>query len=189
MGQSPSADVFFGYDLGDMEDHDTWESLKPAWWQELEENEEDADWEDELARRLGWVEAPFPDDFPKEDHSIWRLPSDQLQEALEVQQRAVDEYEKTSPAYQAYSENRAERRALLARIPVKLDNYGCDGGDAAWALQVKASVQSVSDWESTPLKPLDVDPEWVGQVARFVELLELKVPAGGPGWHLNCSYG
>ena len=140
MGSSPSADVFFGYDLGDLTNHETWESLKPQWWQDQDDSYS-VDWRDELARRLGW---------------------------------AGDSYE--------------AKRAVLASIPVELDSYGYSE-EPSWALRVTASVQHVWDYGSKPLKPLEVDPERVAQLARFVELLELNVPEGGPGWHLNCSYG
>lgn len=189
MGMHPSADLYYGYDLGEMVDDD-WESTAPAWWQEAEENEDEADWEDELAKRLGWVYAPFPDDYPAEDRTLWRMPyGPERKQAEEAQRRVKDEYEKNSPAYQAWSKSLKEKQALLAEIPVELCTYGHCDGDTYWAVRVKASVQHVYGCDSSPVDSLEVDPGWVGQLARFVELLELNVPADGPGWHLNVSYG
>ncbi|MFE3052327.1 hypothetical protein [Nocardia sp. NPDC059239] len=175
MGHSPSADLYWGYDLGDMTDHDTWESLAPRWWQES------GDWKDELARRLGWEHAELPDDYPaRSDHQDlsfidWRV--------------FVTEYEQNSEAYQVYAANRNHRAALLASVPVELDQYGYSEGDPTWAVRVKASVQRVSDWGSIQLAPLELAPEWSEHLARFIEVLELQVPDGGPAWHMNCSYG
>ncbi|MFE7744398.1 hypothetical protein [Nocardia sp. NPDC057455] len=166
-----------------MTDHDTWDSLWPEWW------DGDEKWEDVLAQRLGWEEVPLSDDYPRHCESIWMLDGAELRAALEARQKAIEDYESSSAAYQAYAASRDRKRELLAQIPVELDTYGWSEGDSVWALRVKPSVQHVDDWGSVPLKPLDVDPAWAGQIARFVELLELTVPEGGPGWHLNCSYG
>lgn len=139
MGSSPSADLYYGYDLGEMYDSD-YESTAPQWWQDAEE-----DWDEveaEMARRLGF------------EGGTW-----------------------------------SERYAFLKSYPVDLDTYGYSEGDQVWALRVKASVQTADDWGSIKLKPLVVAPEWDAQIARFIELLELNVPAGSPAWHLNCSYG
>ncbi|WP_280389846.1 hypothetical protein [Nocardia wallacei] len=185
---SPSADLYYGYDLGEMY-HSDYESTAPGWWQATEEEGGEADWEDELARRLGWVEEPFPDDYPREDPSIWRLNGGDLRAALDVQRQVQGEYERTSETYRLYSASRAQRAKLLASVPVELETYGYDEGDTVWALRHKESVQSVSDWGSIELKPLIVSPRWAEDIARFVELLELNVPDGPPAWHLNCSSG
>lgn len=47
MGQSPSADLYWGFDLGDMTDPDTYDSLKPAWMSGGGEDEDD---------EMGWQE-------------------------------------------------------------------------------------------------------------------------------------
>ncbi|WP_280412583.1 hypothetical protein [Nocardia asiatica] len=172
MGSSPSADVYYGYDLGDMTDHDTYDSLAPSWW------EDSGDWEDELARRLGWEKVSFPDDYPEWDSLTSR----------EDRIRIMDEYKASSVAYQAYAASRDRKVELLASIPVEIRWYGYRE-ESCYAIRAKASVQRAFDWGSVPLKPLEVDPAWAGQIARFVELLELTVPEGGPAWHLNCSYG
>lgn len=159
MGSSPSADVFYGYDLGD-----DWEARPVDYdaedfdWDDVTESAS-FDWEDELAAKLGWVEVPYPGSG----------------------------FERSSPEYEAWSASLAQKRGLLASVGAEIDSYSYEG--SAKCIRVTASVQHVSDWGSTPLKPLEVDPEWADQIARFVELLELKVPEGGPGWHLNCSYG
>ncbi|WP_063023903.1 hypothetical protein [Nocardia niwae] len=181
MGMCPSADIFYGYDLGGMIDDD-WESTAPAWWQEAEDADESADWEDELATRLGWEKVPFPDDYPDTRNHWRRMPH-------EESKRIREEYEKSSPQYQAWAASLDRKRDLLAQIPVELDTYGHVDGDTFWAVRVKASVQKLYGCDSAEVKPLTVDPEWASQLARFVELLELDVPAGGPAWHFTCSYG
>jgi hypothetical protein len=130
MSQSPSADLYYGYDLGEMYD-EHFESTAPQWWQDAEESDDYLAWESALADRLG---------------------------------ESADTY------------------------PIQLSTYGYSEGDKVWALQVKASVQSVGDWRSIEVDPLVVAPEWNDQLAQFIELLELNV-SGNPAWHLNCSYG
>jgi hypothetical protein len=139
MGSSPSADLYYGYDLGMMYDSD-YESTAPDWWQEAEDNSDDR--EEKMAACLGF------------EGGSW-----------------------------------SERWAFLRAYPVGLVTYGSDEGDEFWALQVKASVQTADDYGSIKLNPLAVDPGWDDLIARFVELLELSMPADGLGWHLNCSYG
>ncbi|WP_157224922.1 hypothetical protein [Nocardia thailandica] len=184
MGSSPSADVYFGYDLPEPEyNYDTDTTNEPQWMQD------DEDWEDELARRLGWIEVPFPADYPDGRQELWRLP----REARELAEKTIRDrqqtFQETSPDYQAWSASRDRRRELLATVPVELDSYGCDGGDPQYAVRIKASVQHVYGWSSTRLNPLVEQPEWRGQLARFVELLGLDVGDAEPGWHLNCTYG
>ncbi|KIA63023.1 hypothetical protein FG87_21915 [Nocardia vulneris] len=158
--------MYFGYDLGD--------EYEPDWWLEQDEDGE-FDWEDAYAARLGWVSVPFPADYPETDYA---LPDDE-------RQRIEADYEKSSAAYQEYEASRERRRELLADLTIEIDSFGYEY--ELNCVRVKASVQTT--YGSTQLKPLVADPEWVDQLNRFVELLELKVPEGGPGWHLNCSYG
>lgn len=184
MGQSPSADVYFGYDLPEPEynyDDDT--TNEPQWMQD------DEDWEDELARRLGWTEVPFPADYPDEDRTIWQLPREARELAEKTIRDRQQKFRETSPEYQAWSANLDRKRELLSSIGVELDSFGYSGGDRQYAVRIKASVQHVYGWESRPLDPLIEQPEWRDQLARFVELLGLDVGDTEPGWHLNCSYG
>lgn len=184
MGQSPSADLYFGYDLGVSEfDYDTGTSSEPEWMQE------GADWEDELARRLGWVEVPDPSDGPRLQRLHWSAPDEERRAALDAYQRARDEYAATSLAYRAHLENEVERTNVLAAVPVELSTYGSSEGETQYAIRVKASVQRVNDYGSTPLNPLVEGEEWRDQLARFVELLGFDLGDKQPGWHLNCSYG
>ncbi|MBF6358158.1 hypothetical protein IU449_27045 [Nocardia higoensis] len=184
-----SADLFYGYDLRGMED-DEWESTAPQWWQDLEDAGESVEWEDEFARRLGWQEVPFPEDYPREDRAMWRLPTfEQRQAAQEAHRRAMDEYRATSPIYRAYAASMGEKDRLLSAIPVELATYGHCDGDTGWSIRVKASVQHVYGCDSIPVKSMTVQPEWRDQLQRFIDLLELHVPDGGPGWHLAVSWG
>lgn len=168
MGQSPSADLYWGYDLGDLTDRETWESLRPDWMEDEEET---------LARRLGWVEVPFPANIPEPDYSL----------SYEERKR-VEEQQRDTPEYRAWSANRSEIYALVAPIPVELDRYGYLE-DPAYCVRVKASVQSADDWGSIAVKPLIVLPEWPDQLAEFMRLLDLPIPSAEAGWHMNCSYG
>lgn len=107
MGHNPSADLFYGYDL--VLDGEDFEDLRPQWWQDGEE------WEEVLARKLGWVEVPYPD-FSKVD---W------------------DDRHKT-PEYKAWSESRDALHALTRRIDVEIDSYGYME-EPTYALRVKDS--------------------------------------------------
>lgn len=177
MGMSPSADLYWGFDLGDLCDPGTYDSLKPA-WMEPEDDDEGAEWDEELARRLGWTEAPFPPRAPSDD---WRLPP-------EGRDRIRQEFRAT-PEYQAWSASRDELHNIIKQIGVELDTYGYHE-EPSYSVRVKASVQRVDDWGSVALEPLVVADGWRDQIMRFMELLELPVPEGKePGWHMNCSYG
>lgn len=57
MGTHADGVVFYGYDLGDMTDRDTWESTAPAWLVDPFDGETYRQSDDELAARLGWDEA------------------------------------------------------------------------------------------------------------------------------------
>lgn len=163
--------------MGDLSDPDTYESLKPG-WMEPEDGGEGAAWEEELARRLGWVEIPFPENAPEND---WPMPD-------EERRRIREEFEAT-PEYQAWSTNRGELHEIVKQHGVAIDTYGSPGY-SMYCAQVKASIQWVYDWGSIELAPLVVDPVWPGLIARFVQLLELPTSSGKqPGWHMNCSYG
>lgn len=174
MGSSPSADVYYGYDLGDLTGED-FEDLRPQWWQDDEE------WEEALARKLGWAEVPYPD-FGEEYNSRYRAA-----EWDERQRMDQERYE--TPEYEAWSDSRDEMRRLLSQVQVEIDRYGYYD-EPTYALRVKASVQGVGDWGSVELEPLVVQSIWDTQLQHFVELLELRMLDGlKPGWHLNCSYG
>ncbi|WP_109527222.1 MULTISPECIES: hypothetical protein [Nocardia] len=143
MGSHPSVDIFYGYDLGGMEDGH-WNSTAPQWWQDAEDDEDDYEaWDKALARRLGWED----------------------------------------------STGDKARYSLMASVPVEVVTYGYCEGDTYWCVQVKASVQDIDGGDCERLRDLTVRPEWAGQLAAFMGLLELPVPEGRPGWHVNCSYG
>ncbi|MFD3426083.1 hypothetical protein [Nocardia fluminea] len=181
MGQSPSADLYFGYDLGGPEDDDP--TAMPEWMDNGD------DWEDVLARRLGWVEAPFPDDYPQGRSHVYRFGTDEYKAAREADDKRVTEYKATSPKYLAYEASRAEKDRLLATVPVELDTYGYLDGDSPYAMRVVTSVQRAYDYGSIRLNPLVEAEEWRDHLARFIELLGFDLGDKQPGWHLNCSYG
>jgi hypothetical protein len=163
MGMHANGYVFYGYGLGDLTDRDTWESTAPAWM-----NDEDRDWQNELAVRLGWNEVPFPDHLTYD----WNTRSHEQE-----------------PDYQAYDAARKQRRLVLDAGPqVELDRYGHCDGEAAHYVAIKASVVR-STYDCVRLDNLTVGDDWDEQLARFMELLAFPVPPGGPGWHLTSDYG
>lgn len=177
MGSSPSADLYWGYDLGDLTDPDTYESIGPQWLQD------DGDADEALAKALGWVKVPFPDGAPEQNYT------NRDYRAAEQDYRRAKEAFMATPQYQAWSDNLAEQRRIISPIPVELGRYGWSE-EASLCVRVKASVQHAGDYGSIALKPLEVAPEWAEQLAEFMRLLELPIPAGvAPGWHMNCSYG
>lgn len=177
MGMSPSADLYWGFDLGDLCDPQTYDSLKPA-WMDPDDDGEGFEWDEELARRLGWVEVPFPQGAPEDD---WRLHREE-RDRIRLEFRAT-------PEYQAWSASRDAMRELVNQQGVELDTYS-NHEEPSYCVRIKASVQRADDWGSVALDPLVVADGWRDQIMRFMELLELPVPAGvEPGWHMNCSYG
>lgn len=170
MGMSLSADVFYGFDLGHLDDID--EDEMPQWWQDDEE------WEEVLARKLGWVEVPHSTGPEPEGLNNYRLPH-------EERDRLYAEYRAT-PEYRGWSANRDELRDLANSIGVEIDSYGYEYGGKC--VRIKASAQGC-DYGPQRLAPLEVDPSWGEQLARFCELLELPIPDDGPGWHLCASWG
>jgi hypothetical protein len=168
MGMSLSGDVFWGFDLGWSDDIE--EDEMPQWWQNDEE------WEEVLARALGWVEAPHP---------TWPEGLNDYRIAGEERDRIRTQFE-TTPEYQTWSENRSQLHSLVESIGVEIDSYGYEYG--ARAVRVKASAQRC-DYSARRLTDLVVGPGWPEELARFCELLELRVPAEGPGWHVCASWG
>ncbi len=175
MGVNVSADLFFGYDLGGIPD----DTPAPPWW-----HEDEPGWQEVLAMRLGWVAFPFPDDYPT---STGQHPFDLA--ARQHADRRAELFRESSAAYQAWSRSHKEQVELLSRQPVWLGTYGHLAGERGWAVKVNSSARTVWCGESIEVGTLDVDPEWIDQVARFVELMELDVPSGGPGWRVSVSYG
>jgi hypothetical protein len=173
MGMSPSADLFWGYDLGGLTDRETYDSLQPQWM------EDDRDDDEVLAAALGWVEMPFPSGITEHPRGY---------DATYEERREWDRQQRDTDEYRAWSANRDELRATIAQVPVELDRYGY-GEDPGYCVRVKASVQRADDYGSTAVKPLVVDPAWAEQLAEFMRLMQLPVPAVEPGWHMNCSYG
>ena len=161
MGQSPSADLFYGYDLKDLTESGSYDDLRPAWMGGVDDDGEErpeVDADEHLASKLGWVNQPYPANGGSSND---------------------------------WGNNRARMHELVADYPVELDYYGyLDGEDPGYCVRVKACVQSAGDWGSTEVAPLAVDPAWDDQLAEYMRLMELPVPSGkSPGWHMNCSYG
>lgn len=183
MGRSPSADLFWGYDLADYTDDDTYDSLWPG-----SGEDEEFDWESVLARRLGWVEVPHPQ-VPAELRPLdWSAPGSPDEKLAENRRRSELRY--ATPEWQAWAAKRTEKHELIKDYPVEIDSYGYSE-EPSYCVRVKDSVQHVGDYGSITLTvPLVVDERWAGQVEEFMGLLTLPVPADAKlTWHLNCSYG
>lgn len=183
MGQSPSADLYWGYDLGDMTDRESWDSLKPSWMDDAEGGE-DRDWEEELATRLGWAEAPFPDGAP--DHSRWYRALGYKEAEQKI--REAEEIFQNTPEYKAWSASLAEMRRLVENYPIELETYGYID-EPQYCVRIRSSVQRAYDWGSIELKPLYTRLEWHQQLMDFMALMKLPMPDSDPCWHMNCSYG
>lgn len=177
MGMSPSADLYWGFDLGDLTDRETYDSLAPE-WMEPEDDSEGAEWEEELARRLGWAEVRFPSGAPEDDWSLSREERDRVR--LEF---------RSTPEYQAWAASQNAMQDLVKQQEVELATYS-NHEEPSYCARVKASVQQAPAWGSVALEPLVVAEGWRDQIMRFMELLALPIPPGvEPGWHMNCSYG
>lgn len=179
MGMAPSASVYWGFDLGDMTDHDTWDSLKPAWMEESD------GWEEVYAQRMGWQPVPFPEGAP--DRRVWYT---QFRG-----RRADEEHKKAEEAFYATAEYKAWQTAYRAQMdlakqsPVELDTYGYID-EPGYCVKIRTSEQHPPDWGDIELNPLIVGDDWEAQIMAFMRLLELPLPKGAkPAWHVNCSYG
>lgn len=166
MGMHASGEVFYGYDLGDLTDRETFEFIGPAWL------EEDEAWEDRYARARGIELLPYPSSLAGiGDHAERR----------------------SHPDYLTWSASRDQVRQAVKEAGCELDRYGyLDGGEHCWRVQVKASrVRSEYDCvrvEIDEANPLDVQL-WRLQLDEFMRALELPVPDDGPRWYLTSSYG
>ena len=178
MGQSPSADVFWGYDIGKFEDPETYESTHPAWWWPDGEDGDPADWEEVYAERVaGWKPVPFPASASPSDYSLSR-------EEREI--RRI-EWQKT-PEYKAWSENLGRKHEILGNCPVALEQTGYED-EPMFCVRIKRSVQSVSDWEVVPFDPPVTQGEWFDQINVFMVIMEFQIPETPPRWYMSCNYG
>lgn len=186
MGNSPSAELYWGYNLGEMVDED-WEPIGPSWLVHEEDFDgEDRDWREELATRLGWEETPYPEHLAPSQPTYTRNYAENKRLSTEYE-LAREVFYKT-PEYSAYSENRNHMAALVGDCPAELNIWN-SSGDSAYCVRIVASVQCVDDWGSIELKPLEVDPTWHEKLLQFMALLELPVPEDKePGWHMCCNY-
>ncbi len=170
MGYHADGVVFWGYDLGDMADRETWESTAPSWLVD-DDGRTDREWEEELATRLGWTQVPFPShlDFDIGPHGA----------------RSYRQH----PDYRAYDASRDRMRELLVQsgLGVKLERYGHVDGDDAWYVAIDGSEQTAT-YDCRRLD-LGVEPDWRERVDRFIELLDLPKPDGEPGWFVTSNYG
>lgn len=187
MGSSPSAELYWGYNLGEMVDED-WEPTGPSWLVHEEDFDgDDRDWRKELATRLGWEEVPYPDDKDpvRPDYTSDRSKHRQLNEEYERARKTFYE----TPEYKAYLASRDHMDELVKDCPAELDIWN-SSDDSAYCVRIVSSVQRVSDWGSIELKPLEVASDWKEQLHRFMTLLELPIPEDKePGWHMCCAYG
>lgn len=183
MGMAPSADLYWGFNLGDMTHPTTWESLKPPWMGGYERL-----WEEVYAERAhGWIETPFPENLCPDQSAIYSKYYGDYNKAHDEIQVAENAFRDT-PEYQAWSANRTELQGHAAKSSVNLDTYGCIH-DPCYFIYVFASHQRADDYGDIALKPLVVGDDWKTQLLDFMKLMEIPIPEGEePGWHMNCSY-
>jgi hypothetical protein len=177
MGMSPSADLIYGYDLDGLLYDDDYNDLRPQWWQDGDE------WEEALARKLGWIEVPFPSEGTLQN---LRRATTNWEE-----RKRLDAVFYETPEYQAWSASRDEMRKLSGRFGVSIDYYGYNED---WSHVIKIDNQGFRAYDygacKVDVKDLVVGPDWDKRLAEFVELLEFQIPEGvKPGWHMTCSYG
>lgn len=190
----PDACVFYGYNLRDLVDEaNDWTSTAPVWLRADDDDEgcgDDADdtgnWDEEYARRKGWVEVPFPAFPPTPTYAGFGGPAFAV---VMADHRAAEQRVQESDEYKAWSANRTEMHAIAKQSGVEMVTYGY-GDEHHWAVQVRASVMTTT-W-SARLRDTTIEPDWPMQVAEFMALLELPVPADqltGPAWWVTTSYG
>lgn len=187
MGMSPSADLYWGFNLGDMIDDD-WNSLEPK-WMGGDDDEPEQDWEEVYAERaVGWKEAPFPGHLAPDRSAIYRKYSGDWAQA-EAKIKEAENVLHNMPEYEAWSASRSRLREIVKGCRVKFDTYGYSD-EPSHFVYVIASHQRADDYGDIALKPMIYDPVWKQQLFNFMQLMELPIPKGEePGWHLNCSYG
>lgn len=176
MGASPSAFVFYGYDLGDWTDPDSYEALYPEWVTEEVFLDHVAD------HVLDHPRPPFPAEID------WQQGRD---EALRQRLRTPGSPE--NAIWEEWRAKLAAREAAVKALNVEIANYAAlYDGDPAYVLRVIASTTKCGDWGSTRIDPASLvkQPEWDDQLARMIDLLGLTLPRGcEPGWHIACAYG
>lgn len=200
MGFDPHGEVFYGYDLGDLMAQDTPDDADrprfdvedhctaPAWMLEdpddptLGLGEGYGYWETELAQRLaGWVDLPFPE----EAH---HTPAGQLY-------WTSADTDREHPAYKAWVANLDRKREIVAGAGCDLAAYGACEGASPDGVRLRVAVTASivgSSYDCVPLPGLMTyagAPHWQDVLHRFLDVLDIPRPAGGPGWHLTSDYG
>jgi len=167
MGTSYNTLIFYGVDLGDLADPDTYESWAPAWMRGPGGPIDEWDPDDHLARKLGWQEVPWPGG-------------------------SVDIF---SPEYEEWARSRTEAARLVkeADYGCTLDSYGHAEGDLTLLVQVDASVIKGGVWTCVRLDGVAVQqwrPDWNERLERYLDALEIPAERRPePGWHLTGWVG
>lgn len=186
MGSSPSAEIYWGYNLGEMVDED-YEPIGPSWLMHEEDFDgDDRDWREELATRLGWQEIPYPHEIEPDRPRPTANPHKNKLVYQEYEDARKAFY--ANPEYQAYSANRDRMWEITKDYPAELCIWN-SSEDAQYCVRITASIQRADDWGSIELQPLEVDPSWHEKLMQFMILLELPRPENKmPGWHMCCAY-
>lgn len=184
MGFSASAEVFYGYDLGDMLDPDTFENFRPGWWEIAGDWTE---WREVAATKLGWVEVPHPG-YSAEFMARYGAEQDWNKKAL-LMAEFWD-----SPAMNAWKDSQVDVERILRDAglgDIELDHYGYLDGEPSFALKVVSSVTRAHDFGSAELPDwLGAEDDWRKQLERAADLLELTAVGDlEPAWILAVSYG
>lgn len=181
MGTSCNTLVFYGVDLGDLTDPDTYDTWAPAWMLDDDGSIDDWDPADHLARKLGWEPVPFP------DHAVITAP-----DRFGVPSRRMDDQH---PDYIAYRAGQGRRAEILrtADYGCSIDSYGHSEGDLALLVQVDASVVSGDVWTCRRLDTATIGgnvSDWNVLLERYLDALEIPTEhRTAPGWLLTGSVG
>jgi hypothetical protein len=167
---NPTASIFYGYNLGEFEN-------APDWWLQAEDGDGWGAWEEEAARRKGWVEAPYPlGDDREYDYSLSH------QERAEIRRQ-----NESTPEYKEWEKSNVRRRQIINELGVQIIRNG-DDYEPEWGISVVASEQHVTDWGVVELKPVVTEFSWDRKLNEFVKLMEIEIRAPYPKWYLECNY-
>lgn len=162
MGMHAHGEVFFGYDLGDLYDRETYDFTGPEW---LEDGE--TEWEDVYAKTKGVEALPYPE---------------HIADLSNAERRA-------HPDYQAWSESLNAVRRTAAESGCELATYGHIDGDRYWCVRANAShVTAAYECVDLGAAIARFDGAWAAQLEEFARVLALPLPEGGPRWYLTSTY-
>ncbi len=167
MGNSPSAVLAYGFDLGAEEEFD-----------DFPEEVLD-DWKEQYIKKI------HPDWIPKEEYpSLERYyqkkpPTKDKRIPTEEEKKIIEEY----------NEYWKKKREFLKEINCDIESYGIDGYHS-YAITIKDSKYGC-EWNAVTIYPesLIVGKGWERNLWDFCNVLKIPIGLKNPGWLLMASYG